>query len=187
MRTVVICTSSDALAGVERMLEAAGITDVTRCDGTDPRSFCMDKGYELIVSVLPFAGELGLNTIAYFCANTSAEQVAFVPSKIYDEVSSKLNGLNVSLLPKNVPMSIAVNVIRKAVSVKQSMDMIRGENDGLRRRAEADRLIYRAKCMLIEYLNMTEEEAHRYLQKRAMDRHSPMEEQALEILKTYQR
>ena len=41
--------------------------------------------------------------------------------------------------------------------------------------------------MLIEYLNMTEEEAHRYLQKRAMDRHSPMEEQALEILKTYQR
>ena len=48
------------------------------------------------------------------------------------------------------------------------------------------KIIDRAKCALVRYQNMTEQEAHRYLEKTAMDRRLPRRVIAAEILKTYE-
>ncbi|MDR0947621.1 MAG: ANTAR domain-containing protein [Ruminococcus sp.] len=46
--------------------------------------------------------------------------------------------------------------------------------------------IDRAKWVLAKYLNLTESEAHRYIQKNAMDRRKPQIEIAKDILRTYE-
>ena len=51
---------------------------------------------------------------------------------------------------------------------------------------EEIRLVNRAKWILIEQLKMTEAEAHRFIEKQAMDRCSAKREIALGIIKTYQ-
>ena len=48
------------------------------------------------------------------------------------------------------------------------------------------RIINRAKCCLIEYLKMTEPQAHRYIEKQAMDLRQTKREIAESILKTYE-
>ena len=47
------------------------------------------------------------------------------------------------------------------------------------------RIVNRAKCLLIEQLKMTEEEAHRYIEKQAMDRCVTKRTVAENILSTY--
>ena len=47
------------------------------------------------------------------------------------------------------------------------------------------RLVNRAKWILIGSLKMTEGEAHRYIEKQAMDRCVPRREIAEEIIRTY--
>ena len=47
-------------------------------------------------------------------------------------------------------------------------------------------MIDRAKCILIQYLNMTEAEAHRYIEKQAMDMRSTKRVIAEGILRTYE-
>ena len=47
------------------------------------------------------------------------------------------------------------------------------------------RLVNRAKWLLIECLNMTEAEAHRYIEKQAMDLRFSRREAAESIIKTY--
>lgn len=55
-----------------------------------------------------------------------------------------------------------------------------------RRKAEDQRLIERAKALLMDVNRMTESEAHRFLQKRSMDTGSRLVDTAQWVLETYQ-
>ena len=44
------------------------------------------------------------------------------------------------------------------------------KNASVDEKIEEIRIVNRAKCLLIEQLKMTESEAHRYIEKQAMDR-----------------
>ena len=50
---------------------------------------------------------------------------------------------------------------------------------------EEIRIVNRAKCLLIEQLKMTEKEAHRYIEKQAMDRCVTRRTIAENIISTY--
>ena len=55
-----------------------------------------------------------------------------------------------------------------------------------RQMQEDIRLIDRAKCILIEYLNMTEKQAHKYIEKQAMDLRTTRRAVAESLLRTYE-
>jgi AmiR/NasT family two-component response regulator len=61
-----------------------------------------------------------------------------------------------------------------AVSRFRDLEAVRRENEDLRKKLEARRLVDRAKAILIERLGLTEAEAHRRLQKTAMDTRRPI-------------
>ena len=59
-------------------------------------------------------------------------------------------------------------------------------NVNLTREVEDMRLINRAKYVLIESLGYSENRAHKFIERRAMDERKTRREIALEILKTYE-
>src|SRR5262249_29568424 len=61
-----------------------------------------------------------------------------------------------------------------AVSRFRDLVAIRRENEDLRKKLESRRLVDRAKALLIERLGLTEAQAHRRLQKTAMDTRKPI-------------
>lgn len=69
-----------------------------------------------------------------------------------------------------------------AVSRFRDLEAVRKENRDLKRKLEARRLIDRAKTLLIERLNLTEPEAHRRIQKAAMDTRRTMVDVAQSVL-----
>ena len=79
-----------------------------------------------------------------------------------------------------------MNSIRCAAAMKNKMDDLRSENKMLRDMVNEMKLVNRAKCVLIEYLKISEKEAHRQIQKRAMDQRVTLTEVAADILKTYE-
>ena len=66
------------------------------------------------------------------------------------------------------------------------MSNLKKENDKLHDRIKEIRLVDRAKCILIEYLKMTEPEAHKYIERQAMDLRITKLAVAERILKTYE-
>ena len=52
--------------------------------------------------------------------------------------------------------------------------------------ADEQQLIIRAKCTLIQYLKLTEPQAHKYIEKQSMDLRKTKLEIAQRILKTYE-
>jgi len=60
------------------------------------------------------------------------------------------------------------------------------DSSAVQKHNEEARLVYRAKEVLIEYLKMTESQAHRYIEKQAMDMRITRREVAESIIKTYE-
>jgi response regulator NasT len=60
------------------------------------------------------------------------------------------------------------------------------KNTRLESQIEEARLINRAKCILIQYLRLTEPQAHRYIEKQAMDKRTSRIDIARNILTTYE-
>ena len=61
------------------------------------------------------------------------------------------------------------------------------ENPELMTRIDEMRLINRAKSTLMKYLKFTEPQAHRYIEKQAMNTRQTRREVAMRILATYER
>jgi response regulator NasT len=68
------------------------------------------------------------------------------------------------------------------VSRFRDLEVMRKENHELKRRLESRKLVDRAKALLIEHLGLTEPEAHRRIQKTAMDTRRTMADVAMSVL-----
>jgi len=66
------------------------------------------------------------------------------------------------------------------------MRRMRDENETLKQRMEDIAVIDRAKMLLISHLAFSEAQAHRYIEKQAMDMRATKRAIAEEILKTYE-
>jgi response regulator NasT len=66
------------------------------------------------------------------------------------------------------------------------INAIKNENRMLIQKIEDIRIIDRAKCILISHLSLSEPDAHRYIEKQAMDMRQTRRKVAEEILKTYE-
>ena len=64
--------------------------------------------------------------------------------------------------------------------------LFRSEKRDLLKKLDDMRLINRAKLVLMQNMGFTEEQAHKHIEKRAMDMRRTRAEVAMDILKTYE-
>ena len=132
-------------------------------------------GYDAVLFVLPA-----------FTQGRAERIAALVRAEERAAAEETLGGLGVLVASaganaKNIPVLLSV-----AVKITRRLRLLGSENVRLRGTIDDLKLIDRAKCALIQYLNMTEADAHRFIEKQAMNRRQPKREVALEILKTYE-
>ena len=79
-----------------------------------------------------------------------------------------------------------MNIINSYIIHRRRYNLIIKENEQLKKTISNIKLINRAKLTLIQYLKMSEDEAHRYIEKQAMDLRITKVEIAKNILKIYE-
>ena len=70
--------------------------------------------------------------------------------------------------------------------MRRKVGALEKEASSLQRKMEEIRLVNRAKLVLMEHLNMSEAQAHRYIEKSAMDSCTKRSEVAETIIRTYE-
>ncbi len=145
------------------------------------RRILLDREFDLILINTPLKDEFGTQFAIDVCSKTSASVLLFVKNELVDEVCVKSMEYGVASIPK--PTSASV--------ISQSLLILRAQRERLLRTEEkqhsieeqiADmRLINRAKWLLIEKKGMSESEAHRYIEKQAMDERITMREAAQRV------
>lgn len=143
-------------------------------------------GYDAVLFVLPAFTQGRAERIAALVREAAAGVAVLVRAEERAAAEETLGGLGVLVASaganaKNIPVLLSV-----AVKITRRLRLLGSENVRLRGTIDDLKLIDRAKCALIQYLNMTEADAHRFIEKQAMNRRQPKREVALEILKTYE-
>ncbi len=138
----------------------------------------------LIVSA-PLRSEFGLNFVANAAERTSAPIIVLARADIAEDVQNRIRFTGAFVLGKPFPRSVLAQTVKMAAVAGENIARLKQEKTELSQQLEDIKIIDRAKCCLIEYLNLTENQAHRHIQKLAMDTRRSQREIAEDILRTY--
>ena len=136
----------------------------------------------LVVINAPLPDEFGRDLALSFVNSTPAGVILFVPSSQAEEVAAGVESLGVLVLEKPVSRVLFSQVARLARASTRRISRLQLENRRLLRQLEDLRLVCQAKCALIHRFSMTEDEAHHYIEHRAMDLRISRREAAQEVL-----
>lgn len=164
----------------------AGFDDISATGGNDLRDLCANGCYDLVVMALPLENEFGLETALHISKSCPGGLLIITPSKVYEEVCEKGARILAPILPRTAPKAQIINIMRFLLSVQRKFSEADEENAKLQGVVSEMKLVNRAKCVLIEYLRISEQEAHRQLRKRAMDQRVTLTDAARDILKIYE-
>ena len=93
-----------------------------------------------------------------------------------------LTGSGAAVLSSDVALPVLLGVLRAEAKAGERLFAVSGEIDRLREKLRTEKLISRAKLVLMAR-GMNEEEAHRFLEKQAMDRRISRAAVAEEVLR----
>lgn len=105
--------------------------------------------------------------------------------EIYTDVHDKVAEYGVFTLPKPTPKSVLLQSLNWMESSRERLRRFEKKSLSIEEKMAEIRLVNRAKWFLISELSMSEPEAHRYIEKQAMDRCIAKRSIAEEIIKTY--
>lgn len=170
-----------------RFLIRAGCGEVTLAgSGGQARRQIAETEYDIVFVDAPLPDEAGDELAVAAAEGTLAGVLLAVRAEIEEEVCSKVEDFGVLTLPKPLNRRILYASLKLAGAVRARLTGLSKENLRLRSKIEEIRLVDRAKCVLIERLKMTEAQAHRYIEKQAMDLRLTRREVAQNILQTYE-
>ena len=141
--------------------------------------------YDALVVSVPLRSEFGLDYVAEASKRTSAPVIVLASADIAEDVQRRIKFTGAFVLAKPFSKSVLTQTSRMAAVAKENIDRLEREKTELQGKLDDVRITDRAKCCLIQYLNMTEEQAHKHIQKMAMDTRRSQREVAENILKTY--
>ncbi|MBQ1585641.1 MAG: ANTAR domain-containing protein [Ruminococcus sp.] len=145
-----------------------------------------DDVYDLICINAPLPDENGIQLAKYFADTTRAAVVIIVPKNGSDEISDVLNGKGVLVIAKPIQRHLFHHYLLFADCFRSRLLRLERENEKLKHMVEDLKIIDRAKLLLVTCLNMSEEQAHRYLEKQAMDLRTSRLNVAKQVIRTYE-
>ena len=168
-------------------LPSSRFDPVTVAGSTDEaRRIILDRRQDIVLINTPLPDDFGLHLAADLAHDGSCGVLLFVKSDLYDEISAKLFGTGILILPKPTSGILVAQSLQLLCASKEKLQRLEHRNATLEEKMEEIRLVNRAKWILISELKMTESEAHRYVEKSAMDLCLTKKEIAGRIIKTYQ-
>lgn len=170
-----------------KILNEASVTNITTVSNAgEARRLLIEKDFDLCIINTPLPDEFGGNLALNIIAKGISEVILIVKSENFDEISEKVEDYGVVTIAKPISKALLWNAIKMTQATHKKIQVMQSENKKLIQKIEDIRIIDRAKCILISHLSMTEPEAHRYIEKQAMDMRMTRREVAEKILRTYE-
>jgi len=153
--------------------------------GSEARRLLAQQDFELCIISAPLKDEFGDQLAMTISEKYACQVILVVKAEIFDEVMEKVEDFGVITVSKPLNKTLFWNAVKLAKASRRRLQMMQKENDKLLQKIEDLRVVNQAKYLLISYLRMTEQEAHRYIEKQSMDMRMTKRQIAENILKTY--
>lgn len=145
----------------------------------------LERSFDFIVINSPLSDGTGTGFALDAGSRKNAVVLLLVKNELYAEYYEKVVRHGVFVLPKPTSKQIIVQALDWMASARERLRTLEQKTLTIEEKMEEIRLVNRAKWLLIDELKMTESDAHRYIEKQAMDRCVSKREIAETIIKMY--
>ena len=143
---------------------------MTATDATQARRKLLENDFDIVIVNSPLKDEFGTRLAIDICSKSSAGVLLFVKAEHYADITAMVMPYGVLTISKPTSSSMIAQSVQMLCSTRERLRIMEKKNASVEEKIEEIRIVNRAKCLLIEQLKMTESEAHRYIEKQAMDR-----------------
>lgn len=154
--------------------------------GAEARRRMLESDFELIVVNAPLPDEFGHELCANAVDKTDAGVVLLAKAATAEQLLAPMSEQGVLLISKPFSNTLFLQAVHMAAASNHRLMRLRQENARMQEKIAQIRLVSHAKCCLVEREQMTEAEAHRCIEKQAMDTRRDRAEIAQEILDSYE-
>ena len=185
--SVLIVTASERFT--DSIMPLLPMTDYwpvqTASSVAEARRWLADTEFDIVLINTPLPDDFGMHLAIDICTGSGAGVLLLVKNDHYNEIYSKVVRYGVITLSKPTNRQMVAQNLRILCANRERIRQMQAKQATVEEKIKEIRLVNRAKWLLIECLNMTEAEAHRYIEKQAMDLRISRREAAENIIKTY--
>ena len=154
----------------------------TTSDFNEARRLATERSFNIIIAD---SGDGYDTDFAINVADSYSTILLLVPNEHFDEISYRVEGYGILTITKPFEPFYLYNMMKIAIAVQYKVQVLSSQTTKLKVKMEEIKQVNRAKMLLMQNMNMSEQEAHRYIEKEAMDRGMKKTAISEEIIKTY--
>lgn len=144
-----------------------------------------ERNFDFVIINSPLPDDIGMQFAIDSCNAKGTVVLFIVRAELHAEMCEKATVHGVFTIPKPTSKQMIVTALSWMASARERLRKFEKKTLSIEEKMEEIRIVNRAKWLLITELKMDEPEAHRYIEKQAMDRCVMRREVAAEIIKTY--
>ncbi|WP_102269321.1 ANTAR domain-containing response regulator [Massilicoli timonensis] len=183
---LVVSASKHFQTVMTELLPASGYEPICFAGGVNQaKRLLAVRTFDFIIINSPLTDATGVHFAIDCCRGQNTVVLLLAGADVHDEVHEKVVAYGVFTLPKPTSRATLHQALRWMSSAREQLRRLEQNTSSIEERMEEIRMINRAKWLLIRELQMSEPEAHRYLEKKAMDHCISKKEAAKHIIKRY--
>ncbi len=186
-KALIVCDAPKGTAFYQEFLLKNGYEDITVVeDGNEARRKLVELDYDICLVNAPLRQENGEQLSIDIAEKNICQVLLFVKAEYIEETTENVENFGVITVSKPISKQMFWTALKLAKVTQRRIDMAREENSKLQKKLESIKVVSHAKLLLISYENMSEEEAHKYIEHYAMDNRMTRLEVAREIIDKYE-
>lgn len=144
-----------------------------------------ERSFDFIIINSPLPDESGIRFAIDAVSLRSTVVLLLVRADIYAETHERVSEHGIFTLPKPISKQTLLLALNWMEAARERLRSFEEKTLSIEEKMKEIRIVNKAKWLLISELEMDEAEAHRYIEKQAMDHCRTKKEIAEEIIKTY--
>lgn len=184
---LLVTHSDKSIAIFQELLRSAAVEDTLVTPSCqEARRLVAERDFELCIINAPLMEESGEMLACDIARKSLVQVILLVKAEVYDAVTFSVEDDGVLTVSKPFNRTILWSAIKMAKAMHNKMQRMQTENTKLVQKIDDIKLVDRAKCVLIAYLHLSEQEAHKYIERQAMDLRTTKRKVAQDILRIYE-
>ena len=136
----------------------------------EARRVLLERPFDIVIISAPLPDEFGTKLALHIIDKSSAGVLLLVKAEHYPDLSARLSPQGILLLQKPTSPPLLLQSLQLLCGTRERLRRMEQKTATIEEKMAEIRLVNRAKWQLIDQRGMTEQDAHRYIEKQAMDR-----------------
>ena len=135
----------------------------------EARRAILEKTFDYVIVNAPLRDEFGSRLCVDASAHTGTLAVIFTATDVYEDIMQKTMPHGVFVIRKPASQQTITQAVTLLISAREKIRTIEKKAGKAENKLEEIRIVNKAKWFLIDNENMSESDAHKYIEKQAMD------------------